>query len=270
MQTIVINLARESGRWAAVRRQFEAAGLDPQRHEAVAGDTLPAEQVARLYSTALNERAYHRPLRPGEVGCYASHLAVWQRLLDGPDACAAVFEDDVTIDPRLGRVLEVIARLARAPELHWDMVKLIGRLHEQPAARAPLAGAAEPFELVAYRRVPSLTGGYVVTRRGAQKLLAHRRPFGRPVDVDLRHWWECGLVVLGVQPYPVGAAPSSVQTTIEGRYGRPDAATRLHKLALQAHYTWHNTWHRWRARPQPLPQPHEAGSRLPRPEPEHP
>ena len=34
-----------------------------------------------------------QPLRPGEVGCYASHLALWQGLVDSGARAMAVLED---------------------------------------------------------------------------------------------------------------------------------------------------------------------------------
>ena len=131
--------------------------------------------------------------------------------------------------------------------LHYSPRPTIGRASEKCAGRAPLCPGSD---LIAYRRVPSLTGGYVITRRGAARLLEHHPPFGRPVDVDLRHWWECNLVVLGVQPYPIREAESAHRTTIPDRYGRPDARMRTAKLRLQLHYTWAN----WCAR-----QRHPAG-----------
>jgi glycosyl transferase family 25 len=97
--------------------------------------------------------------------------------------------------------------------------------------------------------VPSLTGAYIVSRRGAQKLLGRRIPFGRPIDVDLRHWWECDLRVLGVDPYPVRGAPSSRFSTIEDRAVVPERRRRLARIWLQLRYSVLNAWANWHARP---------------------
>lgn len=237
MKIVVINLAADQARWAEVRRQFEQLGLPVERFQAVVGRDLTDAQRARLYSPMLNARQYHKPLQPGEIGCYASHLKVWQRLLDGSDSRIAVFEDDVDLDPSLPETLQAIERTERP----WDVVKLIGRRRESMSWRWPLAPGKH---LISYRRVPGLTSAYVIRREAAEKLLAHRIPFGRPIDVDLRHWWECDLRVLGVWPYPVHAAPSSLQSTIEGRRGSPDATVRMRKLLLQARYSVLN----WQAR----------------------
>ena len=236
MQIALINLASEKARWQAALRQFHAVDLVPTRLEAVAGVALSREQSESLYSAELNGRGYHKAMRPGEIGCYASHLVAWRHLADSGSFAMAVFEDDIEIDADLPRVLDAVARV-RVP---WDIVKLIGRANESIHGRVRLLPGRD---LIAYRRVPSLTGAYVITARGARKLLARRRPFGRPVDVDIRHWWECDLDVLGVYPYPVRGAPSSRVSTIEDRRAAGGLSGRSKKLWLQARYTFLN----WRA-----------------------
>jgi len=258
VQTIVINLPSDDARWVDVRRQFYRAGLRPIYHEATDGSVLSAAEIAGLYSTDLNRRQYHRPLSRGEIGCYASHLAVWKQFLDSGAGAVAIFEDDIEIDADLARVLDA---LRRSP-LEGDLVKLIGRRREKVVERMPLLPGRD---LVRYRRVPSLTGAYVLTRRGAQKLLARRQPFGRPVDVDIRYWWECELEVLGVHPYPVSGAAASRWTTIQNRDLPARPGSRWAKLRLQARYSFLN-WSalqaaRAAAGPADLdPRPRAAGS----------
>jgi glycosyl transferase, family 25 len=238
MNIDVINLGTHAHRWDAVATQLKALGLAPTRREATAGASITLRDLNGLYSQAVNRRSYHRPLLPGEIGCYLSHRAAWQRLLDSGHGMVAVFEDDVECDDDLPLILDKLARQTGG----WEMVKLIGRGRESISAAFPFG---QGRELIEYGRVPSLTSAYVINRSGAAKLLANA-PFGRPVDVDLRHWWECDLHVAGVFPYPVRRAASSGASTIEDRQVRPDLRMRLQKLWLQAVYTTCN----WRARLQ--------------------
>jgi glycosyl transferase family 25 len=233
VQTIVINLPSDDARWVDVRRQFYRAGLRPIYHEATDGTGLSRDEIDSLYSADLNRSQYHRPLSTGEIGCYASHLAVWKQFLDSGQGAIAIFEDDIDIDEDLAYVLDAIGR---AP-VEGDLVKLIGRPRENILVRMPLMPGRD---LVRYRRVPSLTGAYVLTRSGAQKLVAHRQPFGRPVDVDIRYWWECGLQVLGIHPYPVRGGASSRWTTIQNRDLSARPGSRWSKLRLQARYSFLN------------------------------
>jgi glycosyl transferase, family 25 len=253
MDSVVINLAAHPQRWAETRSRFDAVNLAVERLEATDGRRLGSERVhahgADGYDADLNRSVFHKPLRPGEVGCYESHRAAWRRLLALGARSLAVFEDDVEIDARLAPLLQAIERLP----MPWDMVKLFGREQERVAWQQPLpassltAGAA----LVGYSRVPSQTCAYVISREGARKLLATRARFGRPLDVDLRHWWENDLVVLGVQPYPVRLAPAARMPTIDdGRRGCSSVPMRMRKISNQLRYAalnWAHTQARARA-----------------------
>ena len=233
MQITVINLASQPVRWLTTARQLATAGLRAERLPAVCGDDLSRAEIDALYSARLNAEVYHMPLRRGEIGCYASHLEAWQRLVASGASAMAIFEDDIETDADLSEVLQ---RLSKSTT-DWDIVKLIGRAREKVRRQEPLT---ESRRLISYRRVPSLTGAYVVTAAGARKLLACRQPFGRPVDVDLRHWWECDLDVRGVWPYPVRPAPSGHVSTIGDRRFRALPAARTGKWSYQARYTWAN------------------------------
>jgi glycosyl transferase family 25 len=235
MNILAINLASQAARWRATQCRFEAIGLVAERLEAVDGAHVDAATIG--YDPALNRRQHHMPLRPGEIGCYASHLAAWRRLLASGARALAVFEDDVEVDPALPALLRAIERLA----VPWDMIKLYGRERERVAWRRALGAT---FELIGYQRAPSHTCAYVVSRRGAQKLLATRSRFGRPIDVDLRRWWENDLALFGVQPYPVRrAAESRLSTIDDGRRGCTSVAMRLRKIGLQAQYALANALH---------------------------
>jgi glycosyl transferase family 25 len=252
MEIYVINLPLHAQRWAAAWLQLTRVGLRPQRLPGVHGAWLPPQQRAVLYSEELNRRQYHQPLCDAEIGCYASHLSAWQRLLLSDAPCAAVLEDDVAVDASLPAVLRAIEALPG----EWDLVKLIGRPQEKVAEAQPLC---EGSSLIRYVRAPSLTGGYVLHRRGARKLLMQRRPFGRPVDVDLRYWWECGLELYGVQPYPLREGPLAGDSSMVGRRIERSASMRWRKLYLQAHYSWCNRQalraQRLLAEPVPGPAP---------------
>lgn len=235
MKIVVINLESQQRRWLEVMTQFVSIGLDVQLLPATPGHSLMGEQLEALYSEELNRRQFHTPLSACEIGCYVSHRRAWQLLLDSGEGALAVFEDDVLVDRDLPAVLDALERKPAG----WDVVKLIGRAQEKWLGSHPLSGHRR---LATYRRVPSLTGAYVVSSAGAAKLLAARRPFGRPVDVDLRHWWECDVAVRGVQPYPVRSAASSERSTIVDRSASRSLRDRARKLCLQGAYTLKN-WH---------------------------
>ncbi len=190
---VFINLDSDVERRERMEAEFQRLQLNAQRFDAVRWTSLGPEKQATFYSESLNKVQYHSPLVAGEKGCYASHLLAWQDLLNSKSQAMIVLEDDVKLTDNFVLAIDAIAQLERP----WDMIKLIGRQKEKVQTRQPLC---EGVDLVDYARVPSLTAGYAISRSGAQKLLSSRRPFGRPIDVDLRYWWENKMQILGVSP----------------------------------------------------------------------
>ena len=234
MPVYVINLPSAVERRRRMQAALQAVGLQAEWVQAVVGRELDAQALQALYAPRLNRRQFYRPLTPGEIGCYASHLQVWQLMVRRGQPGALVLEDDVSLAPSWPAVLQ--ARARRGAD--WDMVKLVGRDSETPAQRLPLA---DGVELVRYRRVPSLTGAYAISLEGARKLTRRLPPFGRPVDVDLRHHWEFGLRMFGALPYPARLNEDSLVSSIDGRRSPGlSLGRRLLKLRYQLRYSWHN------------------------------
>jgi len=237
LPVLFINLASDTDRCAGMQSQFARHAVPGERLEATRWTALPDAEQARLYSPALNARQFHKPLVNGEKGCYASHLRCWQWLLDSPHAALVVLEDDVALKPEFAAVIAAVEQLPAG----WDMVKLIGRDAEKLRRSTPLL---DGFKLVDYQRVPSLTAGYVISRSGARKLLASRIPFGRPIDVDLRHWWENGLVIQGVVPAALTGDETGLQSSIGDKVAEAGLAAKWRKFRHKAAYTAANYLHR--------------------------
>ncbi len=233
-----INLARDAKRRHKIEAELARQGLKGTRFEAVWWADLDAAEQDRLYSGALNARQYHVALVNGEKGCYASHLRLWQQLLASDAPAMVVLEDDVVLKDGFAALLEAIGQSPQP--WPWDMVKLIGRERDTFRGRSRLGQGAE---LVDYRRVPSLTAGYVISRQGAHKLCQSRQPFGRPIDVDLRYWWENDLRVLGMAPAALALDETSLTSSIAGRSADPRAGQRWKKFRRQLVYSALNAWH---------------------------
>lgn len=87
-EIIVINLDCDTARLAHMRRQLSGVGLRYERFAALRGDALLAD-LARYFPAGAR-------LSSGEIGCYASHLAIMQRIVRGEIAQPLlVLEDDV-------------------------------------------------------------------------------------------------------------------------------------------------------------------------------
>ncbi len=237
---VFINLDRDAERRTRLLAELQQIDMPSERFPAVWWADVPPEQASRWYSDDLNARQYYKPLRNGEKGCYASHIGAWQQLLASDAPALVVLEDDVRLTPQFADVVKAIAALQEP----WDMVKLLGRDREKVRSQRPLVPGTA---LVDYARVPSMTAGYVVSRAGAAKLLAHRQPFGRPIDVDLRFWWECDqLRILGVSPSAIALDDTSEVSSIWDTRDTLTPSQRWRKFTMKLALTVGNAWHRRR------------------------
>ena len=237
---VFINLDKDSERRTRIEGQLAHLGLPGERLPAVWWKHLPPAEQSLLYSAERNHGLYYQPLVDGEKGCYASHIQAWRQLLASDAPALVVLEDDVRLTPQFADVVNAIAALQEP----WDMVKLLGRDREKVRSQRPLVPGTA---LVDYSRVPSMTAGYVVSRAGAAKLLAHRQPFGRPIDVDLRFWWECDqLRILGVSPSAIALDDTSEVSSIWDTRDTLTPGQRWRKFTMKLALTVGNAWHRRR------------------------
>ena len=235
---VFINLDKDSERRTRIEGQLAHLGLPGERLPAVWWKHLPPAEQSLLYSAERNHGLYYQPLVDGEKGCYASHIQAWRQLLASDAPALVVLEDDVRLTPQFADVVNAIAALQEP----WDMVKLLGRDREKVRSQRPLVPGTA---LVDYSRVPSMTAGYVVSRAGAAKLLAHRQPFGRPIDVDLRFWWECDqLRILGVSPSAIALDDTSEVSSIWDTRDTLTPGQRWRKFTMKLALTLGNAWHR--------------------------
>ncbi len=183
---IVINLDRDIDRMAHMRAELDHHSLACERFPALRGDNLPPD-LARYFPFGIR-------LSAGEIGCYASHLAIMRRVARGElPSPLLVLEDDVGLPPDLPQALDVL--VAMLP-LAWDIVRL--SYHTKLVARL-IAQLDAQRQLVRYSRVPMTTSAYLINARGACKFLAER-PRRLPIDHDLSRTWEWDLDTYGVSP----------------------------------------------------------------------
>lgn len=234
---VFINLSKDAERRERMTAQFAQMGLTASRLPAVWWADLSAAEQRRYFCAPHSHGRYFKPLSNGEKGCYASHLNAWQQLLESESSALVVFEDDVRLLSALPRALEAIETLA--DDGSWDMIKLYGREHEKIANQGPLG--ASSLQLISYQRVPSFAAGYVISRSGAQKMLKTRIPFDRPVDVDIRFWFENGLRVFGVYPSVIGLDDTSEVSSIWAQKEAPMSfLQKIRKFKMKLALNWGN------------------------------
>ena len=192
VSTVVINLDADVARLAHMRQELARAGLAFERFGAVHGDDLPAE-IRPYFADGASALPI---LSAGEIGCYASHLAVCRRIAAGEIASPAlVLEDDVCLAEDF---VPALKGALRALPAEWDLVRLSNDAKHACLAIADIGQR----NLVRYSNVPGSAGAILWNKSGARKFL---RQCVRtlPLDQDLRLVWSWDIETYGVVPAPV-------------------------------------------------------------------
>lgn len=228
MDVYVINLDSQTDRLETMRRRVP--GL--KRIAAVNGWALAPDVLSR---------GRHFPcgydLSPPEIGCLMSHRAAWTALIESGKPCGCVLEDDVLIAPDFTHLMAEDDWLPAA----YDIVKIETTQKGILLDRLP-AGRVENRKLHRLRSRHLAAGGYIVSRAGAEKLLALSETFPYPVDVlmfDHRvpEFWQLHIYqmtpALCVQAPYIGIHQSD--STIRDHRGRKPKHTLRHRLAKRLH-----------------------------------
>jgi len=193
-KVFVINLDRSSDRWRFMREQADALSLDIERISAIDGLAVPEAMRWEFLGPA---GAIHSKLSEGEVGCYAAHLVVHQRIIDADLPHALILEDDSILPNDISQIAG--EAVAFCP-MNWDIIHLSSVFKERKVIPVSALGAGR--HVVRHTRLPANTWGYLVSQAGARKL---REPGlrVRPIDMEFRYAWMRGLEIYGVSPAPV-------------------------------------------------------------------
>lgn len=179
----LINLDSNPDRLAASAQSLGAAGLSFVRIPAVDGRGLDLNSLPDCDPQAAL-RLYGRPLKGGEYGCYKSHLACAQRMLDDGHEVALVFEDDVTLPASFGDTISSILCALERSDLDWRLVNLgagVTRIY------TTLEQVIPDHKLVAAHYFPQGAFGLLWHRRGAEAFVAHHAKVAMTVDNLFRH-----------------------------------------------------------------------------------
>ena len=125
----LINLDRSTDRLARCAPILDALGLTWERVPGIEGKKLPPEQLAALNPHPAPHGEWFRPLTPGEIGCFLSHLRCWQLIEERNLDCALVLEDE-----RVQWVKVTLTKPGAVPNAAGVGVEILR--HRTPAASA--------------------------------------------------------------------------------------------------------------------------------------
>ena len=227
MRVHVINLEGSAARRAALTKRLGELGVDFEIVRAVDGRAgYAAFESCDLLQYRLNTG---RAPSDGEVGCYASHLLLWQ-LCAATDEPLVVMEDDAEPLPTFTAALEAARRLIG----RYGFIRFEYDGPAQPARtwRVETMGAFTAHYFVKY---PYGAMCYALSPPVARAFVAVSRELRAPVDQFIKRCWEHRQPLYGLLPYSVREGPHARDSTIHARIREPlppalRARRLLHKV----------------------------------------
>lgn len=229
MKIFVISLRSSMARRAHIREQLEPLGLEYEFFAAIEGaDGYRFFDPDDQYQFFLNTG---RRIVDGEVGCYASHLALWHecRRVNEP---ILIMEDDATVDPHFEAALSEADRLIG----RYGFIRL---QHGQPrrGLRSIEVERSTKFSLHYCQRFPFGAMCYAISPQVADAFILGSRVMTGPVDLFIKRFWEHKQALFFLFPPAVDGGGLHHSTTITGNREprKPRLLRRLMRIFKKCH-----------------------------------
>ena len=190
-----INLKHRADRWARFSSQPELEALkqsyEMERFEAINGSAINVQKDERIsLRTKRNIKEHIRRDNEeldsaGGVGCYLSHTTIWKKFLERSEPYAIIFEDDALIDSgftqKLKRAMKDTTLLPDIPDV-WLFLPPVDWYYAYKGKPFP-PNVKENIVGPWITNVCSAFTGYMISRRGAERLLEAAFPIDMHVDL---------------------------------------------------------------------------------------
>lgn len=217
---LYINLDRSPDRREHMEAVLSDLGLPYERVAGIEGAKMKPDPV--IIDPDDYARCHGRKVRPGEIGCYVSHIKAMERFLETRADYGLIMEDDAQPMPELRILLEQILQNQNLQK--WDFLKLQSRRKEGHWLCEPIT---DVHSLGIYFTRSTGATAYIVNRKAAQSMIEKLLPMQVPWDHAFDRPDYLGLTFRMVYPHPVtfvGIGDSTIETS------RPDKLTGLAKL----------------------------------------
>lgn len=166
IKVFCINLERAKIRYEKIIQNFERLNQNLERFEACDGDTLEKYSIPEAWNI--------KSLSKGEVGCALSHYTLWKKIYDDNIPYACILEDDAIVVEKVDNI---------SVPFGFDIVYINENTLANTNGEAYCGGG---------------TYGYIVSRKGVEKLLKICSDLCKPIDlrmqVHVRGFLESGYI----------------------------------------------------------------------------
>ena len=179
----IINLKSDKERRRLIQKQLDEIGIKYEFIDAIDGSKLSAQEKKKIYSPQKAIDVFKRELSDGEIGCALSHLKIYRKMIEQEIEYAVILEDDVEICPDFIDLMKNFIEIKNECEClllgHNDDIKRDIFLYTSLWHKKKYI---KNYKLYRFTKVAFGTYGYIMTLKGARKLLHACETIEKPID----------------------------------------------------------------------------------------
>jgi glycosyl transferase, family 25 len=227
----VISLQQAEQRRKSVIDQLTTCSYPWQFVDAILADSLLVRQSSERPSTSSK---WHKPLRGGEIACYLSHQIAWRHALSHDVRYALILEDDFQLLDQADSIIELLLKF----DTKSDIIKLFGKPKRFYALQTVEHNHKE-YQLCKAYSLPACTVAQWVHHSALPHLLKKSELLERPVDIDMKHYWEYPLAIHQLCPAIVEEISTQLGGSgIANRKTGKTALVVIKRLLHKVFYYW--------------------------------
>jgi len=177
----VINLKKDIDRKNNITQQLNKLNLEFSLFEAIYGADLNLEEFEAAYNPKYSVEKNTRTLLKNDIGCALSHFGVYQKMMDNDIDKMLILEDDAIFDEGFLKALDVVECLPK----NWEIF-LLGYSSGRKIPcnfKVELENNHTTFNVGVSPITRGCLHGYVINKRGAQRMLNYKDSLYQAVDM---------------------------------------------------------------------------------------
>lgn len=178
IKSYIINLEKYKNKYELCLKRLSKINIKPERFNAVYVEDINSEEIRdKIYPsvqyTIKNKRFSHNNIgTKGAIGCYLSHITLWEMLLKSNEEYFLIFEDDADINNDIYNIENNINKILNLK--NWDFIFL--GYHNN------LLFYNSQENISKIKNIIYGTHAYLINRKGAEKLLKKALPMVDQID----------------------------------------------------------------------------------------
>lgn len=196
LPVFIISLSEATKRQDHMRQQMDRQGItNYEFFTAIDGRAFDVPNHP-IYNKDKRRLFFGRDLKGGELGVLLSHKALYQKIIDENIDRALIFEDDAMLDDHFKNALSALLKT----DYSYDLVRFLGSKKVMKLQQYTVCYLQEIYKLNRLRTSPGGAFAYVITQRGAEKMLKLLDQIFLPIDTLMGHGWKNSLNALVMSP----------------------------------------------------------------------